>query len=105
MADGDSPEQEHTSEPPDVHGRLALPLLIPVIAFLFAILLIYGLSRVFLELNETSIGDVTMATPAALGVSIFILFAAWHMASNRRMQQWQVVMIGSLAVAALTGGA
>ena len=105
MADGDNPEQEPTDEDPDVHGRLALPLLVPVIAFLFALLVIYGLSRVFLELNETSIGDVTMATPAALGVSLFILFAAWYMASNRRMQQWQVVMIGSLAVAALTGGA
>ncbi len=105
MADGDTPEQEPTGEAPDVHGRLALPLLVPVIAFLFAMLLIYGLSRVFLELNETSIGDVSMATPAALGVSLFILFAAWYMASNRTMQRWQVMMIGSLAVAALTGGA
>ena len=105
MADGDNPEQEHTGEAPDVHGRLVLPLMVPVIAFLFAILLIYGLSRVFLELNETSIGDVTMATPAALGVSIFILFAAWYMASNRTMHQWQVAMIASIAVAALTGGA
>ena len=105
MADGDTPEQEHSGEAPDVHGRLALPLLVPVIAFLFAVLLIYGLSRVFLELNETSIGDVTMATPAALGVSLFILFAAWQMVSNRTMQQWQVAMIASVAVAALTGGA
>ncbi len=105
MADGDNPEQEHTDEAPDVYGRLALPLLVPVIAFLFAVLLIYGLSRVYLELNETSIGDVTMATPAALGVSLFILFAAWYMVSNRTMQQWQVAMIGSIAVAALTGGA
>ena len=105
MANGDNPEQEHTGETPDVYGRLALPLLVPVIAFLFAMLLIYGLSRVYLELNETSIGDVTMATPAALGVSLFILFAAWYMVSNRTMQQWQVVMIGSIAVAALTGGA
>ncbi len=105
MADGDNPEQEHSGDEPDVHGRLALPLLVPVIAFLFAVLLIYGLSRVFLELNETSIGDVTMATPAALGVSLFILYAAWQMASNRTMQQWQVAMIASVAVAALTGGA
>ena len=105
MANGDNPEQEHTSEAPDVHGRLALPLLVPVIAFLFAVLVIYGLSRIYLELNDTSIGDVTMATPAALGVSLFILFAAWYMVSNRTMQQWQVAMIGSIAVAALTGGA
>ena len=105
MAEGDNPEQEHTGEVPEVHVRLVLPLLVPIIAFLFALLLIYGLSRVFLELNETSIGDVTMATPAALGVSLFILFAAWQMASNRTMQQWQVAMIASVAVAALTGGA
>lgn len=105
MAEGDNPEQEDTGEAPEVHVRLVLPLLVPIIAFLFALLLIYGLSRVFLELNETSIGDVTMATPAALGVSLFILFAAWQMASNRTMQQWQVAMIASVAVAALTGGA
>ncbi len=40
MADGDNPEQKHTSEDPDVHGRLALPLLVPVNAFLFAVLLL-----------------------------------------------------------------
>ncbi len=48
---------------------------------------------------------MTLATPAALGVSLFILFAAWYMVSNRTMQQWQVAMIASVAVTALTGGA
>ncbi len=96
---------EHNGEEPEVHGRLVLPLLVPTIAFLFAVLVIYGLSRVYLELNEVSIGDVTMATPLALGVSLFILFAAWYLFSNRRAQPWQVAMIGAVAVAALTGGA
>ncbi len=94
-----------TDDSQDTSERLALPLLIPVIVFLFAILVIYGLSRIYLELNTIKIGDVTMATPLAIGVSLFILFAAWYMASNRRIPMWQTAGIGMVAVFAVTGGA
>jgi uncharacterized cupredoxin-like copper-binding protein len=97
--------QDHASPTPDVGDRLVLPLLIPVIVFLFAVLVIYGLSRIYLELNDISIGDVTMATPLAIAVSLFILFAAWYMASNRRVPMWQTAAIGMVAIGALTGGA
>ncbi len=104
MADSEAP-QHNADDTPDTGDRLALPLLIPVIVFLFAILVIYGLSRIYLELNTIRIGDVTMATPLAIGVSLFILFAAWYMASNRRMPMWQTAAIGMVAVVAVTGGA
>ncbi len=104
MADSEAPQHD-PDESPDSSERLALPLLIPVISFLFAILVIYGLSRIYLELNTIKIGDVTMATPLAIGVSLFILFAAWYMASNRRMPMWQTASLGMIAVIAVTGGA
>lgn len=109
MAADESPQdqnanpQEETT--PDVGDRLVLPLMIPVIVFLFTILVIYGLSRIYLELNDISIGAVTMATPLAIGVSLFILFSAWYLASNRRVPMWQTASIGMVAVAAVTGGA
>ena len=84
---------------------LVFPLLVPVIVFLFAVLVIYGLSRIYLELNTISVGDVTMATPLAIVVSLFILFSAWFLASNRRVPMFQVAGIGMIAVGAITGGA
>ena len=109
MAADESPQdqnanpQEETT--PDVGDRLVLPLMIPVIVFLFTILVIYGLSRIYLELNDITIGTVTMATPLAIGVSLFILFSAWYLASNRRVPMWQTASIGMIAVGAVTGGA
>ncbi len=109
MAEDESPQNQNGDprdrSTPDVGDRLVLPLLIPVIAFLFAVLVIYGLSRIYLELNTISIGDVTMATPLAIGVSLFILFSAWYLASNRRVPMWQTASIGMVAVMAVTGGA
>ncbi len=109
MAEDESPQNQNgdpqDGSTPDVGDRLVLPLLIPVIAFLFAVLVIYGLSRIYLELNTISIGDVTMATPLAIGVSLFILFSAWYLASNRRVPMWQTASIGMVAVVAVTGGA
>ncbi|MCH7578655.1 MAG: hypothetical protein IIB22_00225 [Chloroflexi bacterium] len=105
MTDTKDANPPPSDDAPDAGERLALPLLIPVIAFLFAILIIYGLSRIYLELNDITIGTVTMATPLAIGVSLYILFAAWYMASNRRVPMWQTTSIGMVAVVAVTGGA
>ncbi len=105
MADQEEAPKEHDRGAPDVSERLAIPLLIPVIVFLFAVLVIYGLSRIYLELNDIKIGDVTMATPLAIGVSLFILFSASYLASSRRVPMWQTASLGMVAVVAITGGA
>ena len=102
-------DQDGSDSTPDrsdiVGDRLVFPLLVPIIVFLFAVLVIYGLSRIYLELNTISVGDVTMATPLAIVVSLFILFSAWFLASNRRVPMFQVAGIGMIAVGAITGGA
>ena len=105
MADLDEAPKDDTDESEDTSERLAIPLLLPIIVFLFAVLVIYGLSRIYLELNDIKIGDVTMATPLAIGVSLFILFSAWFLASNRRVPMWQTASLGMVAVVAITGGA
>ncbi len=98
---GSSPD----SESREVQDRLILPLLVPLGAFLFAALIIYGLSRIYLDLNHRALGDVTMATPLALGVSMVILVLAWFFASARSIAAWQVGLAGAVAIALLTGGA
>jgi hypothetical protein len=105
MAEHEEPESHTTESQDDVNQRLAFPLLVPVVVFLFAVLVIYGLSRIYLELNTIEVGDVTMATPLAIGVSLFILFSAWFLATNRRVPMYQVAGIGMVAVFLLTGGA
>ncbi len=105
MAEHDEAPNDRDGKSPDVSERLVLPLLLPVMVFLFAVLVIYGLSRIYLELNDIKIGDVTMATPLAIVVSLFILFSAWFLASNRRVPMWQTASLGMVAAVALTGGA
>lgn len=98
----EDPEQRDDAR--EAHERLWLPLLIPLMVFLFAVLIIYGLSRIYLELNDYNVGDVTMATPLALGVALYIMFAAWFLASQRRVGFMQVAAVGGIAALALTGG-
>lgn len=96
---------ERPDEEREVHERLALPLLVPAIIFLFAVLVIYGLSRIYLELDTFRVGDVTMATPLAIGVALAILAVASYLATRPRILRWQIAAVGALAVALLTGGA
>ena len=105
-------EEEHTGttdpETDDdyvAHERLALPLLVPAGIFLFSILVIYGLSRIYLELNEIKIGDVTMATPLAIGAALAILVVAAYLAERPNVPRWQVASFAGVAVLLLTGGA
>jgi uncharacterized cupredoxin-like copper-binding protein len=88
-----------------VHERLALPFLIPAAIFVFAVLIIYALSRIYLELNRKAVGDVTMATPLALAVALAILGVAAYLASRPSVPRWQLASIASLAIVLLTGGA
>ncbi len=102
--ENESPPDQH-EEDEEVHQRVVLPLVVPLGVFLFALLVIYGLSRIYLELNEVEIGGVTMATPLAIGVSLAILFAAWYVASHPRISQMQIGAMVFVAAALLTGGA
>jgi plastocyanin len=83
----------------EVSERLALPLLVPLGVLAFALLVIYGLSRIYLEVNS----DV--ATPLAAGISVGILAIAWYLSSRPSIAAWQVASISVAAAALLTGGA
>ena len=89
----------------EVHERLALPFLIPAAIFFFSVLVIYALSRIYLELNRKAVGDVTMATPLALAVALAILGVAAYLAGRPSVPRWQLASIASLAIVLLTGGA
>jgi plastocyanin len=82
-----------------VSERLALPLLVPLGVLAFALLVVYGLSRIYLEV------DSDVATPLAAGISIGVLAIAWYLSSRPSVPAWQVASIGVLATALLTGGA
>ncbi|MEX1255236.1 MAG: hypothetical protein WEE64_12930 [Dehalococcoidia bacterium] len=99
-----SDEPPHETEQQEMHRRLWLPILIPAIIFLFGVLVIYGLSRIYLELNRVSVGDVTLATPLALGVSLAILGIGIYLASRPSVPVWQYIGIGVIAALMLTGG-
>lgn len=87
-----------------VYDRLALPLLIPATVFLFAVLVIYGLSRIYLELDHYHIKDVSMATPLAIGVSLAILGICSFLASQRRIAFFQIAGLFVIAATLLTAG-
>ena len=79
--------------------RLALPLLLPMGILAFALLVIYGLSRVYLEI------DPGVATGLAAGIAVGILVVAWFVASRPSLPAWQIASVGVIAAAVLTGGA
>ena len=102
--DEPDPPPEQPDEVEEAHRRLALPLLIPAGVFLFAVLVIYGLSRIYLDLQDFKVGDVSMATPLALGIAIAILGGAWYLASHPHVAQWQVASMAGVTVALLLAG-
>jgi plastocyanin/heme-degrading monooxygenase HmoA len=73
--------------------RVTLPILIPVGVLAFIVLVIYGLSRVYLELG----GDAAVAL--AVGISLGVLIFAFYFATNPKAAPWQ--MFGVLGVAAI----
>ncbi|HEV8574654.1 MAG TPA: cupredoxin domain-containing protein [Dehalococcoidia bacterium] len=81
------------------YTRTALPLLMPVGILAFALLFIYGLSRVYLEIG----GDGAVALAA--GLAITGLLVAAYFASNTRAPGWQIGGVVILAAALLGGGA
>ncbi|HET9477627.1 MAG TPA: cupredoxin domain-containing protein [Dehalococcoidia bacterium] len=82
----------------EARQRVTLPLLVPIGVLAFALLIIYGLSRVYLEIR----GDG--ATALAAGISIGILAIAFYLANNPRVPTWQIGGIFVLMAAVLAGG-
>src|SRR3970040_1203963 len=82
-----------------VSERLALPLLVPLGVLAFALLVIYGLSRIYLEV------DPDVATPLSAGVHIAVLPIAWYLSSRPEIAAWQVASIGVGGAAPLPRGA
>ena len=83
----------------EARQRVTLPLLVPVGVLAFALLVIYGLSRVYLEIR----GDG--ATALAAGISLGVLAVAFYFANNPRAPGWQIAGIFVVAGAVLAGGA
>ena len=81
------------------YSRVALPLLLPLGILAFALLVIYGLSRVYLEIQ----GDWAVALAATL--AIIVLLIAAYFASNPKAPGWQIGGVVALGVVLLAGGA
>ena len=81
------------------YGRTALPLLMPVGILAFALLFIYGLSRVYLEIG----GDGAVALAASLAIAA--LLVAGYFANNPHAPGWQIGAVVLIGAALLGGGA
>ncbi len=79
--------------------RLALPMLVPLGILAFVLLVVYGLSRIYLELSSGA------GTGLAAGIAVGILVVAWYLASRPSVPAWQIGFISMAAAALLTGGA
>jgi plastocyanin/heme-degrading monooxygenase HmoA len=79
-------------------SRVILPVVIPLGVLAFALLTIYGLSRVYLEIG----GDGAVALAA--GLSIGVLIISFGLAMNPRAPGWVIGGVLGLAALALIGG-
>lgn len=86
-------QAEHARE------RTILPIAIPLGVLAFLLLVIYGLSRVYLEIR----GD--NATGLAAGIAIFVLLVAFFLANNPKASGVQIGGILVVCALILTGGA
>ena len=71
--------------------RVVWPIVIPLGVLAFPLLVIYGLSRVYLEIQ----GDDAVALAA--GIAIGILIIAFFVVSNRNLKGWQIASIVMLS--------
>ena len=94
----ESLKSEAADAPNRIYDRLALALLIPVGVLAFALLCIYGLSRIYLALPSEA------ATPLAAGIALGILGIASYFSSNPSAPRWQILGIAVVAVATLAIG-
>jgi plastocyanin len=94
----ESLKSEAADAPNRIYDRLALALLIPVGVLAFALLCIYGLSRIYLALPSEA------ATPLAAGIALGVLGIASYFSSNPSAPRWQILGIAVVAVATLAIG-
>ncbi len=85
-------------EEEQAQARVIWPILIPASVLAFTLLVIYGLSRIYLEIQGDS------ATALAAGISIGILIIAFFVASNRNLRGWHIGAIMLLCGVVLFGG-
>ena len=78
--------------------RVILPIAIPLGILAFALLTIYGLSRVYLEIGGN--GAVALAAGLAIGILLF----AFYFAANPRAPGWQIAGVIAIVTIALAGG-
>jgi plastocyanin/heme-degrading monooxygenase HmoA len=89
---------ERTEAPTRVYDRIMLPLLIPAGVLAFALLVIYGLSRIYLSLPNDA------ATPLAAVIALAILGLAFYFAANPNLPRWQIGGVVAAGLAALAIG-
>jgi plastocyanin/heme-degrading monooxygenase HmoA len=82
----------------EARNRVVLPIVIPLGILAFALLVIYGLSRVYLEIG----GDG--AVVLAAGLAIAVLIVSFFLAMNPKAPGWLIGGILGLAAIALIGG-
>jgi plastocyanin/heme-degrading monooxygenase HmoA len=70
--------------PNQVYDRLALAVLIPAGVLALAVLVIFGLSRIYLVLPGS------WATPLAAGIALSVLGIAWYFATHPHVPRWQI---------------
>ena len=97
-------DERHDDLRRESHERFWLPLVVPAAIILFAGLVIYGLSRIYLELDTWHYRDVGMATPLAIGIALVILLVSALLAA-RPVPATAVATLALLAASGLTGGA
>ena len=90
--------EEETEPSAPVYERLAFALFVPIGVLVFALLVIYGLSRIYLAM------DPNVATPVAAVIAILILGVCGFIAANPVIERWQVAGIVGVAAAILLGG-
>jgi len=89
---------ERAEAPTRVYDRIMLPLLIPAGVLAFALLVIYGLSRIYLSLPNDA------ATPLAAVIALVILGLAFYFSANPNLPRWQIGGVVAAGVAALAIG-
>ena len=82
----------------ETRERVMLPILIPLGVLAFSLLVIYGLSRIYLEMSGTG---ATILAAAIAGVA---LIAAFYFANNPKAPGWQIGGAMAAAAVLLLGG-
>lgn len=94
----ESLKSDAADAPNRIYDRMALALLIPMGVLAFALLSIYGLSRIYLALPTAA------ATPLAAGISLGVLGISAYFASNASAPRWQILGVAVIAVGTLAIG-